>query len=88
MPSVCLRCRSRLRALAARAKAMSINDRPARRHVRAVRGDAFLTLAWSEDPDIDDAVLDCIRRCGRTGVDAKLVEDVAEVAMDRSLAHK
>ena len=56
--------------------------------MRAVRGDSFLSIAWSEDPDIDDAVLDGIRRCGRTGVDAKLVEDVAEVAMDCSLAHK
>jgi hypothetical protein len=52
------------------------------------RRPAHLVIAWSEDPDIDDVVLDGIGRCCRAGVDAELVEDVADVAMHRSFAHE
>src|SRR5918994_1938973 len=40
----------------------------------------------SENSGIDDVVLDGIRRCSGSGVDAQLVKDVADVAMHRSLA--
>ena len=52
------------------------------------RRPAHLIIAGSEDPYIDDVVLDGIGRCCRAGVDAELVEDVADVAMHRSFAHE
>jgi len=50
------------------------------RRLYAIHGLAHRIVVWSEDPDIDDAMLDGIGRRSLAGMDAQFVEGTETVA--------